>query len=284
MLVFVTSLLTAISGFMGTSFLRAIRIGYGAVVFWVTGLVVSVVFVSIQAEALALLLAGFWILIGIYSEFLNHGFRWANAGLMALCGAMFGFMGGFILILHQHGIDNYNAYLSFISEGLSQMEAMMKGVKFETKRVAELVPGVVASLLVLGLGKAILFERRATVAFGLTYERRAGFPKWLQVKMPDGFVWFSLFVFLFSMINFGYEPLRLLAINLCLPILTIYLFQGLAVFESLLVFLRTGPFTRLLIYFFIVGNLFPLLSPIGLIDYWLDFRGRLQKFKAPESQ
>ena len=66
--------------------------------------------------------------------------------------------------------------------------------------------------------------------------------------------------------------------------LVLYFFQGLAVLEVLLNALKAGMFTRVVVYFFLVGQLFFVLSAVGLIDYWADFRRRLSKpgSAAPE--
>ena len=57
----------------------------------------------------------------------------------------------------------------------------------------------------------------------------------------------------------------------------LYFFQGLAVLEVAFRIFRTGAFWRFVIYFFIVGQLFLLLSAVGLIDYWVDFRSRMRR-------
>jgi hypothetical protein len=43
--------------------------------------------------------------------------------------------------------------------------------------------------------------------------------------------------------------------------------------------LQVGRFTKALIYLFVVANFFPLLSGVGIMDYWLDFRGRMKKWR-----
>jgi hypothetical protein len=41
--------------------------------------------------------------------------------------------------------------------------------------------------------------------------------------------------------------------------------------------MRAGLFTRILTYLIMVGQLMLILSVIGLIDYWVDFRRRIRK-------
>jgi uncharacterized protein YybS (DUF2232 family) len=64
--------------------------------------------------------------------------------------------------------------------------------------------------------------------------------------------------------------------------MVIYLFQGLAVLEVSFLAFRIGTFWKVLIYVLVVGQLFFLLSAVGVIDYWVDFRQRLTKWKRPE--
>ncbi|MBO9668271.1 MAG: DUF2232 domain-containing protein, partial [Bdellovibrio sp.] len=88
---------------------------------------------------------------------------------------------------------------------------------------------------------------------------------------------------LLTMVSFGGKAIAILAVNIVNVALVLYFFQGLAVLEVLLNSMRAGTFTRVLVYIILVGQLVLILSIVGLIDYWLDFRGRIRRMSVPKN-
>ena len=74
--------------------------------------------------------------------------------------------------------------------------------------------------------------------------------------------------------------ISVVALNVFNVVMGIYFFQGLAVLEVGFLTFRIGNFTRFLVYFIIVGQLFFLLSAVGIIDYWADFRKRMGNMRS----
>jgi hypothetical protein len=79
--------------------------------------------------------------------------------------------------------------------------------------------------------------------------------------------------------NFNIKALEILGVNIVNVMTVLYFFQGLAILEVSLRSFRAGALTRAALYIILVGQMFPLVSAIGLIDYWVDFRRRLRKIR-----
>jgi hypothetical protein len=145
------------------------------------------------------------------------------------------------------------------------------------------VPSAIAIVLILALGVGLIFERRVFSWLNLPREKIASQLKLLEYRVPDFFIWVAMIAFLLTMVSFGGKAIAILAVNIVNVALVLYFFQGLAVLEVLLNSMRAGTFTRVLVYIILVGQLVLILSIVGLIDYWLDFRGRIRRMSIPKN-
>jgi glucan phosphoethanolaminetransferase (alkaline phosphatase superfamily) len=101
----------------------------------------------------------------------------------------------------------------------------------------------------------------------------------LNFRVPDGFIWVGMISFLGSFLKLNNETASVVSMNLLNVMIGLYFFQGLAVLESALRTFRAGPFSRFILYFIFVFQLFFILSAVGFVDYWVDFRKRLDNLK-----
>jgi hypothetical protein len=103
--------------------------------------------------------------------------------------------------------------------------------------------------------------------------------KLLEFRVPDFVIWIAMTAFLLTMENFNVKALEILGLNIVNVCTVLYFFQGLAIIEVSLRSFRAGALLRAVTYLLLVGQLFPAVSAIGLIDYWVDFRKRLKKMR-----
>jgi hypothetical protein len=104
----------------------------------------------------------------------------------------------------------------------------------------------------------------------------------LAFKIPDFFVWVTMVSFLLSFVDLKNEGLMTLGVNVFNVMVVLYFFQGLAIMEWMMNLFKMGFFMRLLTYLIVVGQLFFLLSAVGFIDFWVDFRQRFSNWKTAE--
>lgn len=97
----------------------------------------------------------------------------------------------------------------------------------------------------------------------------------LEIRNPDAMIWFLIASVSLSFVHHGREDLRLIGLNILNVVSVCYFFQGLAVAASYLKKLKVNqPWQGLILVF--VSIQFMVVSAIGVVDYWIDFRKRLK--------
>ncbi len=281
-LVSVATIVSFLTLIFSSPFLRVLRNQYGAKKYWLSGLFVFGGLLSLDRGFLvnAALVFSQWIVIGVYQEFEERGM----SGFKALLGAIIS--GAAFAYFSISGGDQF-FNLNFVdslrqgfSDSLPQIFSNLN--EKETNQILDqiirLVPGMLLSLEVLSLAFALMWDRKAARLMGFSYENISTRMKLMDFRMPDMAIWITMVSFLLSFIGGVPESIKVASQIVVMVCATAYLFQGLAVIEFLFLFLRLSPFTRALIYFIIIGQLFFLLSIVGLIDFWLDFRLRLKRW------
>lgn len=274
-------LLSMLTVVMGAPLLRVLRKTYGPSAFWILGIVVTGAAWLLNAQPLALFLGSVWMTLGAYMEMEQRGLGWWISGLLSVfvgsVAAGLGILGAF----KRNGINTYAEVQGLVEKFAQKVQEMNPAVKMDPGVLMQQVPSAVVIILVLALGLGLIFERRVFSWLNLPREKIASQLKLLEYRLPDYFIWVAMTAFLLTMVSFGGKAIAILAVNILNVAIVLYFFQGLAVLEVLLNSMRAGLFIRVLTYIILVGQLLPILAVVGLVDYWLDFRARLRKMKAP---
>lgn len=276
------SFLTVTLGFIGAPFLRVLRNVYGPTRYWITGLLISVLVFSVpDLRLIAFMVLAGWITVGIYSEFEENGRANFWTAIISLG------LGSFVMICVPVALARF-AGDDLIYHFRKLIETLLTQAKVDPKKVsAELIlqqaPSVLILLQAMSLAFALMWERKAALLVGLPFEKIASQMRLYEFKMPDSMIWVTMLSFLLSFIKLDNHIATVIASNLFNVMLGLYFFQGLAVMEVGFLVYKVGSFVRFLIYLLIVGQLFLLLSAVGIIDFWVDFRKRLRNRKAPET-
>jgi hypothetical protein len=265
-------LLSILTLFFGTPFLRALRKTYGPIVFWSLGILLTAL-----AFPIWFLVGTLWILIGVYEELVIRGRNFWFAALVSLCiGTGFGIASA-KYTLHTKDIETKAQFEALVGEAVASLEATYPGIKVNIDEVIHLLPSLVIITLILALANAIIFERQVLNWFMLPLAKPSENLKLIEFRVPDFMIWIALTALLLSIWDFGYKDVGIFGMNVANVSAILYFFQGLAVMESYLRFVKAGFLLRFGTYFIIVGQLFLLLSILGLADFWVDFRLRMQK-------
>jgi hypothetical protein len=281
-------LLSILTFFFGAPFLRVLRRTYGRSVYWILGIVFSLV-----ASSLWFLVASFWILIGVYDEVERAGKGLWTAVILSV--SLSGGFGGLVAVslLKAKGFETREQIVGLVGELIDMArEQIGLFVKLNANTssapaidpavLLDQLPSLVIMVMLFSLANAILFERKVCEWFRLPKLslNHQDPKKLLEFKVPDGFIWVALLALLFFTYSFNIKELEILALNVVNVSAVLYFFQGLAVMEAYLAFVKAGFFMRFLTYFIIVGQLFILLSIVGLVDFWAGFRARIEKLKS----
>ncbi|MBV2169908.1 MAG: YybS family protein [Bdellovibrio sp.] len=276
-------LLSMLTVVLGAPLLRVLRKAYGPRAFWILGLLATGAAWLLNAQPLALFLGSIWMTLGAYMEMEQRGFGWWISGLLSVAlgslAAGLGLFGAF----RKNGINTY-AEVQRLAEQFSQrVQDMNPVVKLDPAILVQQIPSAIVIVLVLALGLGLIFERRVFSWLNLPREKIASQLKLLEYRVPDYVIWVAMIAFLLTMVSFGGKAIAILAVNIVNVVIVLYFFQGLAVLEVFLNSIRAGVFMRVLTYIILVGQLLLLLSIVGLIDYWVDFRGRIRKIPTTEN-
>jgi len=272
-------LLSMLTAVLGAPFLRVLRKAYGPWAYWLTGLVVTGVSWLLNAQPLAVFIGSVWMTLGAYSELEEKGIGWWYSGLVSV---LLGMVSTGVSVLGAFRINGINTYAEVqkLAEQLAQqVQQMNPAVKLDAQTLINQAPSAIAIMLIVALGLGLIFERRVFSWLNLPHEKIASQLKLLEYRIPDYVVWVAMTAFLLTMVSFGGKAIAILAVNIVNVIIVLYFFQGLAVLEVLLKSMKAGVFIRVLSYIILVGQLLLLLSIIGWIDYWVDFRGRIRRMK-----
>ncbi len=272
-------LLTLLSFISGGPFFRVLRENYGARVFWFSALVTLLTLNLIGAQAVALIVGSVWIIVGVFFELEIRGYTWWSAGwISTILAAFFSMLEGAFL-LSRAEITNSEQLLKTAHRVMEQVNTMYPRLKMDSEVIIYQIPSGFLAIIIFALGLSVIGGPAVARWFNLDHARRAGQIRWSEFRVPDFMIWFGLVGLFLMLVDFKIETLSILGSSLINVLTAIYFFQGLAIFEVFLIAIRAGPVVRLVSYFFIVGNLFFILSLVGFIDFWIDFRRRLRKLK-----
>lgn len=277
----VLSLLTVV---FGAPLMRVLRVTYGALAYWILGVAVTTFFWFIEAPALSIFVGSIWMTLGIYMELERKGLRWTASALIGIIAGCLFFSGAALINLDKLGAHNLAEAETLAKQFINdKVVAVNPTLQLDAGLLVQLIPSAIVIILVVSLGVGLMFERRVFSWLKLPRERVASQLKLLEFRVPDFFIWIAMGAFLLTMENFNVKVLEILGMNIVNVATVLYFFQGLAILEVSLRSFKAGALLRAAIYLLLVGQLFPMVSAIGLIDYWVDFRKRLRKMRlAPK--
>lgn len=202
-------------------------------------------------------------------------------GTLTLAFTWFIYWSGLALL---YQINPYDALLTEIDNGLrgglmlyeetaelapETLQRVQRGVELLRVYIPKILPALLVSVLLttvwlnLVIGDWLLKKR---------FRQMTCWPEFKEWKLPEPLVWFVvLFGAVFLIMP---RPLSTLGLNGLIICSTLYFFQGLAIAASLLHKWSVPRLIRVLIYtlIFIQSYGIIVLSFLGLIDVWADFR------------
>lgn len=214
-------------------------------------------------------------------ELEQRGLGWWISGLLSISAGSLATGLGLFGALKKNGINTYAEIQGLAEKFAQQVQTMNPAVKLDPAILVQQVPSAVVIILIVALGVGLIFERRVFSWLNLPREKIASQLKLLEYRVPDYVIWVAMIAFLLTMVSFGGKATAILAVNIVNVCIVLYFFQGLAVLEVFLNSMRAGVFTRVLTYIILVGQMLLVLSVVGLIDYWVDFRGRIRRMNKP---
>lgn len=277
-------ILSFLTGFMGAPFFRALRFSYGAWIYWLSTCFVVGLSYQFGSLVIAAMILGILLTVGFYTELeiSGHG-GFLTAGLSV-------FVSSFLVMAGLLGFSVVKE-TSFAKDLSSQMSVLTKSVnpslseeqmKVLTDSIVSQGPSILVIVMMFSLFFGITMTNRVQKMMNISSYHLPTSPDLLRFKLFDQAIWILMISFLFSFLKLEQKWISVVALNVFNIVMAAYFFQGLAILETAFKVYNVNQFLRLLVYFLIVGQLFLLVSAIGIIDYWIDLRARIKNWRAPQ--
>ena len=275
--------MSIVTGIFGTPFLRVIRNTYGSLAFWGLVLLFLGGSVALKASWLSVVVGSVWLTTGISLElekrkvsFLTNSVLSLTVGFLICALGMYG-------ALQELGILSLDRATEYFKEVVKPMMAQSsKGQmnnEMDYQAIVLQVPSMVFVFLLVSLAFGYLMERRVRHWLRLRKHGHVYKFNFLKFRAKDGVIWVALFSLLFSTLGTmgkDFYWLGIIGSNLVNVFFIVFLFQGIAILENILMRMKAGVFFRSLSYFIFIGQLFLVLSIVGFLDYWFDIRQRIK--------
>lgn len=264
--------LTAATLFLGSAPLRALWRLVGWPGYILLTAASTLAFSLLGWTPLAIAYGSVALLIGVFSELEDLEQNYITAGLFAVLITSLSLGGLFALWVARLG-SGWLEYLTETVNGL--MKPALAGsvaVQIEVSDIVKQLPSAVVVLLGLSLFVALLMEKRILAWAELNQSKGRDLA---EFRVPDFFIWPFILGLLFSFAKLDINWAHTLGLNILNVSLLLYFLQGLAVLVKLFRKMQMGVFWQTLIIAIAVLQLFLVLSAVGIMDYWLNFRQRM---------
>lgn len=284
LLILLATVLAVTTFVFGALPMRVLRRGYGRTPFWMGLMIASLlvgVFVSLSYGLLILALT---VAVGVFAEIEDHGgevFTSGFAATMAAIGLSVLAVGMWIHQTKGHLLEDVRSELVPLVDKIATMNS--SAVVSVDSVIQQLPSGLVIGVII-AIAISLIAEARMMAWFGLVVQKRpAGAPESLRLssfRVPDVFIWLSIVAIFGAFFRHGNELAEAVSINTLNVLVVSYFFQGLAVASRAFRVYKISAFWRSLWYVVLVLQLFLLVSLVGFVDFWLDFRERLARKPA----
>lgn len=262
-------------------FVRVLRRHLGAWRFWVLAAGFFAALIGFQQYFLALTVGMTWLSLGLQLEFELRGWSFVKSSSLALILTMLvGGLGtdGLLALQGQTWQDVFVSFADLLKQ-IPSFKAVSSNITSEWF-VSQLPSVVVISLL---MEMIIGNSGEGVVAgwFGFYYQRLPTRLKLSEFRVRDSYIWVFLGSLGLVVVDLGSKFIQMFALNLVNLSVVLFFLQGLAVTVVFLRVTRAGFFTRALtVLVVLLGQGILILGILGLVDYWVDFRGRMRKQRS----
>ena len=276
LLAIAASILSVFFAFFSAPLLRVLRNTYGRWLYWGFGILAIVLGFSLQPVISAYTIAALWFTVGIYSEFEERGYAGFGAGVLSVA------LGSLLQLVTPYYAEFRLSMMEKLTSTVGTQTASGLGFEISKEMILSLLPSGIIVANIFSLVFALVFDKRIAQMTGLKFENIASRLRLLEFKLPDFAIWIFLLSFLFSFLEVGQQIITVVSLNTFIVMMALYFLQGLAVAKFGMLLWRLGFFWRLPFYLFVVGQLFVIVGAVGVIDYWVDFRGRMRRWRFSE--
>jgi hypothetical protein len=254
--------------FISALFIRNLRLVYGRNIYLLITSGCAVTLAALGQWQWALMYFSISLVIGLYREMEETGlsiFLGSAVAVLLTAGS------GVLAIFGYSQMANVPFY-NILEESLSpSLQALQKVPQFKEATIQSVIGFLPSAVIILLMG--VVFVSLTVSLVPLNQKQR------FQLKMfhlPEFMIWVFILSLAGSFVKTQLGWLSLISINVLGVALAAYFFQGLAVLSHFMDRLSIFGFWRWMVYFLVFFQAFfmILLSLLGIVDYWWEFRSK----------
>ena len=272
-----TIFMTAFTVVLGGLPLRALRRDFGRVGYWTSGIVTTGLLIAGDLKVFAALYLSLVVLVGLFAEWEELGMSLAASAFFSVVTTALVSAAGVALWISRTGAGWKEIILARLNEALKPAMDLAPSFQFSSNDIMLQLPSIVIVMWLGTLYLAVLLEKKAVVKSRHAQYEVSFREELSRIHMPSFVIWAFILALLGAFGDFGKVSLQAGSVNVLNVCLMLFFFQGLAVIYRFFAVFRIGFIWQALLMIILVGQLFLLVSLLGLIDHWIDFRTRLSK-------
>lgn len=270
--------LTGLTAVFGAAPLRALRLALGGWGYWTLTLTLSGGLLGLGWGPLGFCFLAISFVVGLFAEFEERGHGLISSAVGSLLVTSMFVAGGFAFWVAHQPASWLSGLTTFVEAQMNLIPHWQEVVKIEAKDLVLQLPSGFVVLMVMALYLSLVFQKRMQVVLGI---RRAPHYKLAKFHVPESFIWILVLAVAGTFMKWTPFWVSPIGANLLNVALVVFFLQGLAVVVSYLEAMKLSPFWQLIILVSMVVQLFLVVALIGVADYWMDFRSRLNKRAQP---
>ena len=268
--------MTALVYVLGAPFLKVLRRRLGRGAYWSLTTLLSAGLYFTQNKLMAVGFFSLVALIGVFDEFEEMGLSFKVSSFFTLLINTLLAAGAFALWVFYSGPKWSQLVLSFLEASLKPVaEFYPRQINYFDLMLQ--LPSIAVILWIIAIYVSILLERRLSLGEGPAEISAPMRPQLASLRLPDAVIWIFIASVLGAFGDFQVHVLEAISVNAMNICMVLLFFQGLAVVSKFCERVKMAIFWQVLFMIVIITQLFPLVSLLGLLDYWLNFRNRLSK-------
>lgn len=266
-------LMTGLTYVMGGVSLKVMRRDWGSLWYWTVTLGMSASLYAFSLKALGLAFLSLTTLIGIFSELEERGFDVKISGFITLLvNSILAYL-AFTVWIYSAGAKWKQQIVGAIEAVLKPLVQINPKLQINYQDLMIQLPSVILILWIMAIYLAVRLEGRISAV-----EKTGSLKSQLaELRMPDLVVWLFIAALLGAFGGLGIGFVEAISVNVLNVGFTLFFLQGIAVVGRFFDFVRMSGFWQFVFMVLLVVHLFLFVSLLGLVDYWADFRARLEK-------
>lgn len=257
---------------------------FGRVSFFLSVISIGILLFFINKTAF-LLFASSGMLAFVFAESESQGLSYSSSALVTVL-----MVSGFWAIvlgalMRFYGFNPIAFFTEQINWAISQLSqsAASKSLALDAQALLKQIPSFMLTVLIFSIWLSSVLVSRMEAILNWQPRRMSrtfsseDFSSW---KLPDTFVWLALASMAGTFFHVQQEWLRWLATNAFNIVVALYFFQGLAVIVSYFKAKQVSAPWRTLAYILIFSQLFLIVSFVGFVDLWMEFRNKSKTGKS----